>query len=207
MKRGTIDVLNADEFRTLVNARGNATERGLLGTDNTIWQEEIYRAAFSTDNNLSLSGGIKGLPYRFNLGYLNQDGILQRSNLQRSSVALNLSPRFLDNHLLVNANGRYARSQNFFANEGAIGAAFSFDPTKPIYSGKSAYGGYYEWMNNNALKAVAVLVFIQSFDGLVIFVVHLLVQEEGVGTVSNGMLLHSTIDADTPHIRTQISRV
>lgn len=155
VKRGTIDVLNADEFRNLVNARGNATERGLPGTDNTIWQEEIYRAAFSTDNNLSLSGGIKRLPYRFNIGYLNQDGILQRSNLQRSSVALNLSPRFFDNHLLVNANGRYARSQNFFANEGAIGAAFSFDPTKPIYSGKSAYGGYYEWMNNNALNGLA----------------------------------------------------
>src|SRR5687767_1191953 len=58
VKRGTIEVLSADEFRNLVNARGSASEKALLGSDNTNWQEEIYRTAFSTDNNLSVSGGI-----------------------------------------------------------------------------------------------------------------------------------------------------
>jgi iron complex outermembrane receptor protein len=155
VNRGNIDVLSAEEFRTLVNARGNASDRALLGTANTNWQEEIFRKAISTDNNISLSGGIKRLPYRFNIGYLNQDGILLRSNLKRTSLALNLSPKFFDNHLAVNANGRYANSKNFFANEGAIGAAFSFDPTKPVMSGKSDYGGYYQWQNNGGLNGLA----------------------------------------------------
>lgn len=155
IKTGKVDVLNADQFKTLVNARGSASEKALLGNANTDWQEEIYRSAFSTDNNISVSGGIPHIPYRLNLGYLNQDGILKRSNLQRTSIGFNLSPKFLEDHLSVDVNGKYSYSKNFFANQGAIGAAVSFDPTKPIMSGKGLYGGYYEWMYNNGLNGLA----------------------------------------------------
>ncbi len=149
---GTLDVLGAEEFRSLVNSRGNATEIGLLGTANTNWQDQIYRSAFSTDNNISLSGGLSRIPYRINLGYLNQDGILKGSNLQRTSVGLNLSPKLFDNHLSVNANARYAHSKNQFADQGAIYAAFAFDPTQPIMSGKPEFGGYYEWLNGTQIN-------------------------------------------------------
>jgi iron complex outermembrane receptor protein len=145
-KTGEVDVLSADQFKALVNARGSSTDKALLGTNSTNWQDLIYHNAFATDNNLSLSGGFAKVPYRLSLGYLNQDGILKGSNLARTSVALNLSPKFLDNHLSVSANARYANSKNTFANEGAIGAAVYFDPTKPVYSGKPDFGGYYEWL-------------------------------------------------------------
>ena len=154
VKRGTLDVLSADEFRTLINTRGSANEIALLGTDNTDWQDQIYRAAFSTDNNISLSGGISRLPYRFNLGYLDQDGILKRSNLKRTSIGLNLSPKLFDNHLSINANARYANSKNFFADQGAIYSAFAFDPTKPITSGKNEFGGYWEWLNGTQINTL-----------------------------------------------------
>jgi iron complex outermembrane receptor protein len=144
--RNKVDVLSADEFTTLVKQKGNASEIAMLGTTNTVWQDEIYQTAFATDNNISLSGGIGNLPYRLSLGYLNQDGILKTSNLQRNSAGLNLSPKFLDNHLSVNLNSRFAHSQSVFANQGAIGSAVYFDPTKPINSGKTEYGGYWEWL-------------------------------------------------------------
>ena len=48
-----VDVLSADQVRAFVNANGNATQIALLGTANTDWQDEIYRTAFTTDNNLS----------------------------------------------------------------------------------------------------------------------------------------------------------
>ncbi|MFN2458739.1 MAG: SusC/RagA family TonB-linked outer membrane protein [Chitinophagaceae bacterium] len=145
-----VDVLSADEFRTFVNERGSASDKTMLGNANTNWQEEIYRSAFSTDNNISLSGGLPNVPYRLNLGYLNQNGILKRSNLQRTSVGLNLSPKFLNNHLGIDANGKYSYQTNFFGNQGAIGSAVYFDPTKPIYSGKdNQFGGYSEWLSND----------------------------------------------------------
>jgi iron complex outermembrane receptor protein len=147
-KTGEIDVLSTEQFRTLVNQRGSASDKSLLGTDNTMWQDEIYQSAFATDNNIALSGGLAKIPYRLSLGYLNQDGILKGSNLARTSVSLNLSPKFLDNHLGVNANVKYSNSKNTFAYQNAIGAAVLFDPTKPIYSGKPEYGGYWEWLTS-----------------------------------------------------------
>ena len=47
-----------------------------LGTANTNWQNEIYRAAVSTDHNITVSGGLKNMPYRATVGYTNQQGIL-----------------------------------------------------------------------------------------------------------------------------------
>ncbi len=147
-RTGEIDVLSPEQFRAIVNQKGNATEKGLLTADNTNWQDQIYQSAFSTDNNIAVSGGLAKIPYRLSLGYLNQDGILKGSNLKRTSVSLNLSPKFLDNHLGVNANLKYSNSKNTFANQGAIGSAVLFDPTKPIYSGKPEYGGYWEWLTS-----------------------------------------------------------
>lgn len=155
-KTGTVDVMNASEYRAYVNANGSASDKALLGTANTDWQEQIYRSAFTTDNNISLSGGLKQLPYRLSLGFMNQDGILKRSNLKRYNVTANLSPSFFNNHLNVNANAKYTHNENFFANQGAIGSAVYFDPTKPVMSGNnSKYGGYYEWTFNNAINTLA----------------------------------------------------
>ncbi len=151
VKTGTVDVLNGDEFRSLVNnytgTIASPADRKLVGTANTNWQELIYRQAVTTDNNINLSGGVKGLPYRLSLGYLNQNGILLRDNLQRTSVGLNLSPTFLDDHLSVRLNSKFARTNSFFANQAAVGAAVYYDPTQVPNSGKDAWGGYTEWLN------------------------------------------------------------
>lgn len=68
-----VDVLNADEFRALVNAKGSAVQKASLGTANTDWQREIYRNAYTADNNVSISGAAGVLPYRISTGYLYQE--------------------------------------------------------------------------------------------------------------------------------------
>ena len=98
------DVLSASEFRDYVNANGTAVQKAYMGTANTDWQDEIYNTAIGTDNNLSIAGGIQNIPYRVSLGYLNQDGILRTGNLQRTSIGINLSPKFLNDHLKVDVN-------------------------------------------------------------------------------------------------------
>lgn len=152
----TADVLSADQFRDFVNEKGSATYKNLLGEANTDWQKEIYQNAGSTDNNISISGSLKNLPYRVSVGYLNQDGILKTGNLDRTTASINLSPTLLNNHLKVNLNVKGTYSKNRFANEGAIGAAVSFDPTKPVYSGNDKYGGYYEWLDPDPTSATGI---------------------------------------------------
>lgn len=147
-KTGTVDVLSADQFRALVNAQGNSAQIAVLGKENTNWQEQIYRTAFVSDNNLSLTGSIKGTPFRVSVGYTNQDGILKTSNMARTSASIGFSPLLLNKHLKIDVNIKGTDIQNVFANQGAIGAAVAFDPTQPVYSSNAnLYGGFYEWLN------------------------------------------------------------
>ncbi|MDR2622056.1 MAG: SusC/RagA family TonB-linked outer membrane protein, partial [Dysgonamonadaceae bacterium] len=130
-----VNVLSADEFRDLVIHNPYAEQRftDLLGDAATDWQNEIFRNAFTTDNNISVSGAIgTTLPYRVSAGFMSQDGILDTDNMKRGTVALNLSPVFLDNHLRVNVHlkGTYTHSRS--GNGDAIGPALRMDPTKPV---------------------------------------------------------------------------
>lgn len=153
----TVDVMNATEYRNLITERTQAgfEEPGtdtLLGSANTDWQDEIYQSAFGQDHSLNFSGGLGDLPYRASIGYTNMDGILKNDQFTRTTAALNLTPKFFDSYLQVNANVRYAREENQFGNRAAIGAAASMDPTQPILDPENTrFGGYYTWLNNSGL--------------------------------------------------------
>jgi iron complex outermembrane receptor protein len=144
-----VPVLTGDELRTLVNKFGNAGQKALLGKENTDWQSLIYRNTFSHDENLSVTGTInKNLPYRVSLGYLNQNGILLNSNMDRKSASVNLNPRFFDDHLKLDISYKGSFNKSKFADEGAVGGAVFFDPTQAPRTGKeSVFQGYFEWLN------------------------------------------------------------
>lgn len=142
-----VDVLSAQEFRNLVNTYGNAQQKALVGFASTDWQDEVYRTAFGQDNNLSVSGSFKTMPYRVSFGFLNQDGVLLRDNYNRTSLSINASPKFFKDHLKVDISLKGGITHNNFADRGAIGNAVTFDPTQPIYSGKTRIGGYFEWLD------------------------------------------------------------
>src|SRR5699024_5751455 len=95
------NVLSTDQFRKVVNEHGTADQIAALGKFNTDWQKKIYQNGFNTDNNISISGGIKGLPYRLSLGYQKQTGILRTDEYQKTSASLTLTPSFFDDHLRV----------------------------------------------------------------------------------------------------------
>jgi TonB-linked SusC/RagA family outer membrane protein len=150
---GKVDILSADQIRRIINEKGDADEIAALGTSNTNWQDEIYQNALAQDFNLSVSGAAIGgkWPFRLSGGYLNQDGILRTGNFKRMTGAFNLSPSFLNNKLKVDVNLKLSKTSNVFADEGAIGNAVTFDPTKPIRSTSNRYGGYWEWLDNDGL--------------------------------------------------------
>ena len=146
----TMDVLTANEVRSIINADAAATGintyKNLLGSANTDWQKEIYQSAFGFDNTVSATGALGNIPFRGSIGYLNQNGILKTNNFGRFTGSLNLSPKFFDDHLSVNLSLKGSSTKNRFADEGAVGNAVRFDPTKPVMSGNNNWGGYYEWL-------------------------------------------------------------
>ncbi len=144
-----LDVLTGDQVREIVSQYGSDLHKGQVGSANTDWQDVIYRSAFASDNNVTITGGIKQMPYRISLGYLNQDGLLRTDNLKRTSVGLALNPTFFNNHLKVDLNLKGSFQKTRFANDGAVGAAISFDPTQPVYMDDPTYGGYFQWTEAN----------------------------------------------------------
>lgn len=154
-----VDVQSADAFRKYIDSVGTGTYNGtdtyksLMGSASTDWQDEIYRSAITTDNNISVTGAAKNLPYRVSLGYLNQNGILKTGNLQRFSGGISLNPRLLKDRLKVNVNLKGAVTKSRFANYDAISAAAYFDPTQPVHA-NSPFGGYYEWADYDANPVV-----------------------------------------------------
>ncbi|HEX3385927.1 MAG TPA: SusC/RagA family TonB-linked outer membrane protein, partial [Mucilaginibacter sp.] len=147
-------VLTTAQFRNAVQTQDPA-QASLMGSANTNWQKEIYRNALTTDNDLSLSGGIKNLPYRLSVGYHDEDGILKTDNLKRTSIGLNTNKDFFDHTLKIDLALKGSYTDSHFANQNAIGDAVNFDPTQPVYSGNKNYGGYYEWLQNNTPNPLA----------------------------------------------------
>jgi TonB-linked SusC/RagA family outer membrane protein len=153
-----VDILSAAQFRQVVNSQVASltpAQQAQLGGANINWQNQIYRQAVTSDNNISFTGGVKGLPYRLSIGYMNQDGILKTDNLKRTTASLNINHDFLNNSLKLDLNVRGTYSDSHFANQGAIGAAVFFDPTQPIYSGNNQFGGYFEYLNAGSPNTLA----------------------------------------------------
>lgn len=140
-----VDMLSRDEFVNVINQFGDANQKSLLGTANTDWNDEAYRTAFGTDNNLSVSGSIdKWLPFRVSVGYYNQSGLVRKDNVERWTGNVVLTPSFFQDHLKLTINAKGTLNNNSFNNGGAVWAAATFNPTIPVYSGNDKYGGYNE---------------------------------------------------------------
>ena len=155
----TADMLSRNEFINVINTHGTTAQQALLGTADTDWNDQIYQAAYGTDNNLSIAGKLaKNLPVRISLGYYNQNGILKTDNAERFTGSISLSPSFFNDYLKFNINAKGSVNKNRFGETAAIGAAATFNPTLPVYSGNSNFGGYNEALDNTGAPVNAAVL-------------------------------------------------
>ena len=149
--KSTVDVMDGDQFRSFIkDIWGEDSEAySKLGNANTDWQKEIFRPAVSTDHNLTISGGLKNMPYRVSFGYTNQNGIVKTSKFERYTASVSLAPSFFEDHLKVNANLKGMIAKNRYADGSAVGSAVSFDPTQSVRSDdpyhQYYFDGYFQW--------------------------------------------------------------
>ncbi len=190
------DVLSADEFRNLIVERfgENSDAANALGDTSTDWQDEVLRTTVSSDYSLSIGGTAGVLPYHANISYTNSNGIIKTSKMDRLTLGFNLSPKFFQDHLSVNANvkGFYVRNQ--FGDAGALSSAISYDPTHPVRSDlpivggtsgqKYMFNGFYEVANVNSEGVV------QLYDNASLNPVGMLENKDNYANVyrSNGNL-------------------
>ena len=141
-------VMNASEYKQALTNLGIDTSG--LGTADTDWQDEIFRTAFSTNQNVSFQGGLKNMPYRVSLGFEDNNGIVKTTWMKRFNTSINVAPTFLDKHLNVNFTAKYMFEKDRYAKVGdAIGGALTMDPTQPVRVDDAAYecvGGYFQYL-------------------------------------------------------------
>ena len=149
-----VKVMGADEFREttirqypLGTTLGDAAQAmlNMYPNQSTNWQDEIFRTGLATDQNISVAGKVAFMPFRVSVGYNTERGTLRTSQYDRYTASMNLSPKFLDDHLSIDLNVKGTINKTRFAESGAVGAAAFFDPTKPVYNDTGRYNGYWTW--------------------------------------------------------------
>ncbi|MCX4368822.1 MAG: TonB-dependent receptor [Duncaniella sp.] len=131
--RKLLNMMSADQFRNFIISEYGAEsdQAGALGNYDTDWQKAATRTTFSSDYSLSIGGTAGILPYRVGISYSNNNGILEFTSMERTSANINLSPKFFNDLLSVNANVLGAYVKNSYANNN-LGSCASMNPTLPV---------------------------------------------------------------------------
>ncbi|GEP88809.1 SusC/RagA family TonB-linked outer membrane protein [Chitinophaga terrae (ex Kim and Jung 2007)] len=109
------------------------------------FQDLIFRRAPISNYHFTASGGTETVQYTVSAGYLKQDGIIQRSAMDRYTLRANVDIKATPKLTLgANINPSYritqeVKSDGHWADNGIINAALSALPMAPIYDDKGNY--------------------------------------------------------------------
>ncbi|HEV2734184.1 MAG TPA: TonB-dependent receptor plug domain-containing protein, partial [Longimicrobiaceae bacterium] len=150
------DLLSAEQFRAVVQERA-PDKMSLLGSASTDWYDAVLRTAGGQEHNASVSGAGEDMNYRLSVGYLDQQGVVQGTGMERITGALSYNHVLFGDRMSVRANVRGARTEDSFTPGGVLGDAARFAPTQPVQADAS----YFEWAAfplgpNNPLAALAL---------------------------------------------------
>lgn len=143
---GKYDVLTASEYNAARVKLGLPADDKGSSTD---WQDQIFRSAFTQNHNFSFAGGSKSSTYRASFGYMDQEGIIKKTGMEKLSGRLNVSTKTLNDRLTIDASLTAARTNDQRAPLGESGgvegdlilSALKLNPTYPVYS---ADGTFYQ---------------------------------------------------------------
>lgn len=132
------DLLNAAEYRA-----AGGQDQGA----NTDWQDVLFRTALTHQHNLSYGGGDASGNYRFSLGYLNQEGIVQTSNMKRYSIGFSGQKKFINDKLTIGSNLNFANtidagvpiSENIGFEGDLMGSILKANPTRAVFNADGTY--------------------------------------------------------------------
>ncbi len=134
-----LDVLSADQWRAYVR-ENNLTDAVDYG-GNTNWQKELQQTAFTQSHTLSISSGTELSGFRSSLLYLNNEGVVKTTGLERLSAnvsgyqyAANKALKF-DTGIFANIDKSHPLDYRIFER------SFNLNPTIPV---RDANGNYTE---------------------------------------------------------------
>ncbi|WP_396635568.1 TonB-dependent receptor [Maribacter sp. R77961] len=137
-----LDLLSADEFRSFVDP-------SLDFGANTDWQDVIFRSAQTTQHNISYGGGSEegNSNYNLSFGYMEQEGIVEGSGMEKFSGSINTTHSLLEDRLRINTfaigsnvlddNPQISNDAGFTGD--LLSGAWRANPTRPIFNGDGTF--------------------------------------------------------------------
>ncbi|MBO0359544.1 SusC/RagA family TonB-linked outer membrane protein [Hymenobacter sp. BT186] len=133
------EFLNASQYREAIGYYGAPASNDKGGDVDAL--DEILRTGYLQNYNVAMSGGGETGRYRLSLGYLDQDGIVNKTGFKKYSANLSTNLQFLESKKLgvdVNIATSQFREQlaNITTDAGfrgsLIGQALQWNPTQPL---------------------------------------------------------------------------
>ncbi len=140
----SVDMTNATEYATAVNELyGLLNQEPLFANTNlgegTNWRDVILRDAMVNNHQFSVNGGSEKSTYNLSLGYLNQDGIVEKNNYKRYTARLSSDFQLFE-PLKVGYNVTGSSSASNDAPGSIFRGLYAASPVVPVFNPDGSYG-------------------------------------------------------------------
>jgi TonB-linked SusC/RagA family outer membrane protein len=139
-----IKMANAREYATVTNELSAINGgKSLLDPaqygEGTDWYKQILRDALITNHQISVSGGGEKSTYGLSLGYLKQDGIVEKNDFKRYTARFQNDFQ-ISKHLKVGYTATGAFSKSNDEAGGIFRQLYAAAPVVPVYNADGTYG-------------------------------------------------------------------
>lgn len=140
-----LDLLNADEFATYQQMINSSY---VQGTEDTDWQDLIYKTGSTQNHQFSFSGGSDKINFYASANYFKQDGIIINSDFEKMTFLSNVDAQVTDklklgmniygsrgtkNGVATQSTGSDAVGNVNGGGDDVVSLAFRFTPDRGIY--------------------------------------------------------------------------
>lgn len=171
----SIDMASGDELRTYLKDNGKTLDQISDDGSNTDWLKEVTKTGFSQNHNLNFNGGGENSSYGASLNYLDNQGIIKTSGIERFIARANMEQRLLNNRLKLNLNLTNSNTVNDRIASQVYNNMFTYLPTVGVRRADGSFsedpsrttgtGGYYNpvaLLENNKFQGKTNLYLING---------------------------------------------
>lgn len=189
-----LEMLTGDEHRAFLTANGlTLSSADYVGdnTTNTNWQEEVQRTAISHNHNVSISGGTDKTFYTASLNYMENEGIVRGSEMNRLIGRAAINTKTLKDRLDLgfSLNTSISNTKKLIIEDDGLNvfdAMTYYLPEAPVYD---TDGSYFENLSHSQYYNPVALIEQNKKDGRAKYL-------QGIAKATLHILDELTLDAN-----------
>lgn len=151
--RNKYDMLDASQYQkmaneAIVNEGGEPFYDESLNPPTTDWQDLAMRTAPTHNHSLSFTGGSDKTQYYLSLGYLDQNGVIHNSGMERISIRSNVK-REIKEWIEVGTDITWSKVMTDRVSSSVLGGMLTAPPDLPVTQPDGSYTKYYTYKGSS----------------------------------------------------------